>query len=265
MSADRRLTVTYVRTCTLIIRMAGKTIVTDPWFSMRMRFLPALRRPGVPLSAVPAPDLVLLSHLHADHFDRRALQSLAGPQTLVVGPQTTACHISRTTSGNIEEAASGQTIESHGLCIAAHQVDHTYPGPDELGYAVTGGGFTFFFGGDAAFGPQFERIGQTTPIDVALLPVGGSRIFGKQTVMDPVQAVTAAEQLKAALLIPTHPGGDWLALPPASRHPGRATQARDHAARTGSPVEVVCLNPGQTVVIEKDQAGNLHSQVLVAV
>lgn len=262
MSPTARLTVTYVRTCTLIVQVGGCTIVTDPWFSMRMRFLPALRRPGVALSSVPTPDLILYSHLHADHFDSKALRRLAGPQTLVVGPESTARHIHKATAGIVEEVRPGATLETRGLCIKAHAVNHTFPPPEELGYVVAGGGFTFFFGGDAAYGPQFQQIGAESPVDVAFLPVGGSRIFGKPTVMDPVQAVTATEQLGASLMIPTHPGGDWLALPPASRHPGRACHARRHAQESKSPVEVVCPEPGQTVAIEKKVEGGLSHRLL---
>ena len=252
MSGPGKVTVTYVRTCTTIISSGGKNILTDPWFSMRMRFLPALKKPGVPLAAVPRPDLVLCSHLHADHFDRPALKTLAGPGTAIAGPMGTAAAVASGTGGVVEEMAPGDRLEAHGMTVTAYPMLHTFPPPDELGFLVETGEYSLFFAGDAAYSPVFAEIGRTTTIDVALLPVGGTLIFGRRTVMDPAQALQAALDLKARVVIPTHPGGDWLPVPPLSLHPGSPEELEELARKQVDPPQVLTLAPGQTAVVERD-------------
>ena len=46
-----------------------------------------LVEPAIQISDMPAPDLILLSHAHMDHFDLPTLRPLENPKTTVV----TAC------------------------------------------------------------------------------------------------------------------------------------------------------------------------------
>jgi L-ascorbate metabolism protein UlaG (beta-lactamase superfamily) len=244
-----------VRTCTIILQHGPRTLVTDPWFSMRMRFLPALRRPGVRLESVPPPDVVLLSHLHADHFEPRAVRSLCSDGTLVVGPVGTASRLLPGTAGRVLELGDGSTGTHAGIDLNAWRLEHTYPPPDELGYRVTMGPFSVFFAGDAAWGPQYAAISASGPVDVALLPVGGSLILGRRTVMSPGQALDAGTALGARFVVPTHPGWDWLPMPPLSFHPGTAAAAERLARRRNLSLEVVRLKPGQTACFAKNPDG----------
>src|ERR1700732_5345958 len=62
---------------TVLIRVDGFTILTDPVFSTRIGIgfgpvtvgMKRIVQPAAGLSALPAPDLILLSHAHMDHFD----------------------------------------------------------------------------------------------------------------------------------------------------------------------------------------------------
>lgn len=245
----RSLAVTYIRACTLLIRLDGLVVVTDPWFSMRMRFLPALRRPGIPLAAMPKADLILCSHLHADHFEKRALSALADGRTVVAGPRGTAKQLPRTFPGTLLELAPGEETNAFGLELRAYPMRHTFPPPEELGFAVKGDGRAFFFAGDAAYSGAFGDAGRQHQFDAALLPVGGSRIWGRRTVMDPAGAVRAATDLGAKVMIPTHPGGDWPPLPPLSWHPGTFAKAVEAARKDAPGLRVAALAPGETAVL----------------
>jgi L-ascorbate metabolism protein UlaG (beta-lactamase superfamily) len=251
-SAGPGLEVTYIRTSTVLLRSADRVILTDPWFAMRMRFLPALRRPGVALSAIPRPDLILCSHLHADHFEPAAVAALARPETVLVGPRGTAARRPRDFAGSVVEMVPGQRGSVRGVPVDAFAMRHTFPPPAELGYRVELGGFVLFFGGDAAYGPGFAEAGRLGPVDVAILPVGGSRIWGRRTVMDAADAWQAACDLGARHVVPVHPGGDWLSLPPLSRHPGRLEDLLDLGAPANGPVPVV-LQPGRTALFRPGQ------------
>ncbi len=83
---------------TVLMRIDGFTILTDPVFSTRigLGFGPVtvgMKRivyPAVELPTLPTPDLILLSHAHMDHFDLPSLRALENPRTTVV----TAAHTS---------------------------------------------------------------------------------------------------------------------------------------------------------------------------
>lgn len=243
MSTIPPLHLTYIRTSTVLLRCADLTILTDPWFSWRMRFLPALRRPGIPAHAIPTPDIILCSHLHADHFDSRFIAATAQPHTTLVGPIGLARRRPRKFCGKLLEMAPEQQETVHAVALTATAMKHTFPGPEEVGFRIQLGPFAIFFGGDAAYSRGFSSVSEQGPVDIAILPVGGSLIWGRRTVMDAADASRAAQDLGARFVVPTHAGGDWPALPPMSRHPGRLEDLHEQA---GGHFRPVVLRPGQT-------------------
>src|ERR1044071_7679341 len=74
----------FIGTATVLLRYAGLTILTDPNFlhrGERVRLGYGLRstrrtNPAIDIDQLPPLDLVLLSHMHEDHFDRVAEQYL---------------------------------------------------------------------------------------------------------------------------------------------------------------------------------------------
>ena len=236
----------YIRTSTLLIEMEGLTILTDPWFRMHLRGLPCLMRPGIALADLPRIDVVLVSHYHPDHFDRRAISTVAHPSMVIVGPPGLVERRRELPSCRLEELKAWDSLDLGGLRITATPAVHTGPGPDEENYLLESEESpSVFFGGDCAFSAVFEAIGASRSVDVALLPVGGTRIFGRKTVMDPGDALRAAKRLGADWLIPIHEGGAWLSVPPLSLHPGRPETLL--ALAKGSTVEARVLRPGEGV------------------
>ena len=235
------LSVTYIRTSTTLLQYERTTILTDPWFGWRMRFLPALRKPGIAAAAIPTPAIILCSHLHADHYDRTFIAAAGRPHTTLVGPMGLARHRPRRFAGKLLEMSPGQREPVSSVTLEAVAMKHTFPGPEEIGFRIQLGPYSIFFGGDAAYSEAFSKAATLGPTHVAILPIGGSRIWGRKTVMDAADAARAAEELSANFVIPTHPGGDWPAIPPMSRHPGRLPDLSGHAGR----FEAVVLEPGQ--------------------
>src|SRR5215211_7954731 len=74
----------FVGTATVLLRLGGFTILTDPNFlhageQVHLGYgLTSTRRtnPAVEIEDLPPLDLILLSHLHGDHFDRMAERKL---------------------------------------------------------------------------------------------------------------------------------------------------------------------------------------------
>ena len=83
-------------------------------------------------------------------------------------------------------------------------------------------------------------------IRLALLPVGGTRILGRRTVMGPTDARDAALLLDAAVVIPIHEGGIWMSVPPLSLHPGRCRHLVSLFEGLGQRERVVHLREGET-------------------
>src|ERR1700687_212018 len=87
---------------TVLIRVDGFTILTDPVFSTRIGIkigpfvlgMKRLVRPAVDVSELPVPDLILLSHAHMDHLDRPSLRKLENRATTVITAAGT-CALSR--------------------------------------------------------------------------------------------------------------------------------------------------------------------------
>ena len=82
--SDREGSILFIGTAPVLIRYAGITILTDPNFLHRGERvhrgygLHATRRtePALTLDALPDVEVVLLSHMHEDHFDRRVSERL---------------------------------------------------------------------------------------------------------------------------------------------------------------------------------------------
>lgn len=89
--------------CSVLLRIDGQTIITDPVLSERIGMKvggitvgPArLNKVPVPPDALPPIDLVLVSHAHFDHLDRDTLKHLATKRTEVLTAYRTRSLIPR--------------------------------------------------------------------------------------------------------------------------------------------------------------------------
>ncbi len=246
-----QLRVTMLRCSTLLLELGTLRLLTDPWFGMCMRVLPVFRRPGMEARHVGALDAVLVSHLHPDHYDEAALAELNPPPRRVVLPPGALAATGATRASTWSELGPGESLNApaDGLRIHAVPGPHTGPPPDEVNYVIDFARWgRVFFGGDARFDATVLRqIAQSFgPMDLALLPVGGTRIFGSRTVMNPEDAWRAADILGARRVIPIHEGGIWMSVPPLSLHPGRAQHLVDIAKNEGQPERVVALGEGES-------------------
>jgi len=244
------LTVTMIRCSTLLLEWSGVRLLTDPWFRMQLRGIPCLRRPGLDPEQVGALNAVLVSHLHPDHYDRRAIARLQPQPERVLLPPGALERLGQAVGPGWTELPLWSETEFDGIKVWSVPGPHTLPGPEEINFVLELGEWgRVFFGGDARFhGPTLTEIGRRfAPFKLALLPVGGTLILGRRTVMSPDQAQRASRLLEAETVIPIHEGGIWLSLPPLSWHPGRARHLADLAALLGHPRTVHILAEGESV------------------
>ena len=147
------LAVTMIRCSTLLLEWDGLRLLTDPWFAMTMRGLPCFRRPGRAPEDLPPLDGVLLSHLHADHFDPSAMARLRPAPGRVLGPPgSKAVPVVRRLATPVEELAPWTSVVIGSATVWSVPGPHTLPGPEEVNFVVDVPGWgRLFFGGDARF------------------------------------------------------------------------------------------------------------------
>ena len=217
----------FVGTATVIIRYAGFTLLTDP------NFLHAgdhahlgyglhserLTDPAIDIEDLPPLDLVLLSHLHGDHFDRVAEEKLDKTVPIVTTP-----HAARWLEGKgFRPPAALKTWESllvrkgdTRLRITAMPGTHA-PGPlrkvlppvmgSMLEFAGAEGGtqLRMYITGDTLLYDRLKEIPERYPeIDLALLHLGGTRVLGLLVTMDAKQGVEAMKIIDPRTAIPIH-------------------------------------------------------------
>lgn len=242
-----------VRTSCVLIECDGLALLTDPFFGDRMSGRKVKRRPAIALSSLPPLDLVIASHLHTDHFDRAAVAQLCAtnPELVIVGTRGTSAFCADMAGAKVLDMAPWTEATVAGVGLMATPAQHTGPPPAEVNFVLDVRGWRLFFGGDARLSQHTEAIGQRCPqLDVALLPVGGSEIWMKRTTMNPQDAVEACRLLRPRLALGIHEGGEWPAMPPLSRHPGRRADFDRLLTAAALATQPLPVAPGGRVQVE---------------
>ena len=199
-------------TCT--VEDTGTRVLTDPLFARRLAHLRRRRGAPPPPRAAEA-DVVLVSHLHADHLHVPSLGRLA-PGTRVLVPKgapRAVPGLRRLSTLDIVEVAAGERVEAGRVTIEAVRAEHDgrrFPvGPHTapaLGYVVSGEARTYFAGDTGLFDGMAEAVGE---VDVALLPVGGWGPYLGSGHLDAGRAAEALARIAPRSAVPVHYGTYW--------------------------------------------------------
>ncbi|MEV5872827.1 MBL fold metallo-hydrolase [Streptomyces sp. NPDC052101] len=243
-------------TCT--VEDANIRVLTDPLFARRLAHL-RRRRGALPPAGARRADLVLVSHLHADHLHLPSLAHLAPGTRLLVprGAPQAVPGLRRLRQLRVTEVAPGDEVRIGELLVRAvpalHDGRRLPVGPHRspaLGYVVQGEARTYFAGDTGLFDAMAEQVG---PVDVALLPVGGWGPFLGAGHLDPARAALALARLAPRAAVPVHYGTYWPigmdAVRPHEFHaPGEEFVRL--AARAAPGVAVHKLGHGESVRLE---------------
>ncbi|MGW0748845.1 MBL fold metallo-hydrolase [Streptomyces sp. NPDC002587] len=203
-------------TCT--VEDSGVRLLTDPLFARRLAHLRRRRGPVPPPEAARA-DVVLVSHLHADHLHLPSLQRLAPGTRLLVprGARRAVPGLARIAGLRglaVTEVSPGDEVAVRGgvrvrAVSALHDGRRLPFGPQlapALGYVVEGAARTYFAGDTGLFDTMAREVG---PVDVALLPVGGWGPYLGPGHLDAGRAARAVAELAPAAAVPVHYGTYW--------------------------------------------------------
>ncbi|MFJ4791130.1 MBL fold metallo-hydrolase [Streptomyces sp. NPDC088794] len=199
-------------TCT--VADSGVRVLTDPLFARRLAHL-RRRRGAVPTADARRADLVLVSHLHADHLHVPSLERLDPGTRLLVprGAPRAVPGLRRLTQLSVTEVAPGDVIPVGDVVVrvvpARHDGRRLPVGPHRspaLGYVVEGEARTYFAGDTGLFDSMAKEVG---PVDVALLPVGGWGPYLGEGHLDAGRAAEALARLAPRSAVPVHYGTYW--------------------------------------------------------
>lgn len=226
--------ITWIGHASFFVQLAGLNILIDPNWSLWLKGIKRLKTPGLHLCELPMIDLVLVTHAHFDHLDRRTLKAVAANQPIVVPFGV----------GNLVHDLGFERVHEldywgryqHGEVEITLTPCHHW-GARMLhdqhrgfgGFVLSAGGRSVFHCGDTAYFDGFREIGQRCPVEIALLPIGAYDTPSQRAVhMNPEEAVQAFVELDAKTLVPMHYGTFRLSYEPLEEPPQRLlTRAKE--------------------------------------
>src|SRR5215469_13449359 len=126
------LQIAWIGHSTVLIRIDGFNILTDPVFSARIGiklgpFVVGIKRlvkPALIPFQLPVPDLVLLSHAHMDHLDRPSMRKLENRSTAVITAASTSDLLRVNRYRAVHELRWGDARRVGPATIRAFEVKH---------------------------------------------------------------------------------------------------------------------------------------------
>ena len=202
---------------TVLLKIDGVTVLTDPVFSTRVGLnfgpltlgLKRLIEPALRASHIPTPDIVLLSHAHMDHWDIPSLHALESKATRVVTAVRTTDLLRARRYAGVQELGWGETAHVGDVSIRAFEVNHwgarmrsdTYRGFN--GYVIETPRYRVIFGGDTAMTRSFKTVRSARTTQLAIMPIGAYNPWIRAH-CTPEQALLMANDAGADVILPVH-------------------------------------------------------------
>ena len=193
------MTLTYFGHSAFQIETAGTTLLVDPFLTGN----PLAEGAGLKADDL-APDVILLTHAHGDHWgDTAAIAERTG--ALVVAQYEVVEYLKRAhgyenghpmNTGGKWDFGWGRLTQTYARHSSSFP-DGTYGGLCS-GFLLEAEGKTLYNSGDTCAFAEMAWIGEDYAIDLALLPIGDDFTMG------PKEAVRCVEMLRPARVVPVH-------------------------------------------------------------
>lgn len=217
---------TFIGTATVLIRYAGFTLLTDPNFLHRGEYAHLgyglrsrrLTNPAMRFEELPPCDLVLLSHLHEDHFDRTVAERLVKTMPIITTAAASGA-LARKGFRRTFALATWErlTVVKNGITLTVTAMPGRH-GPAWLSWLlppVMGGLLEFrqagrdlltvYVTGDTLVYDALKEIPRRYPaIDQMLLHLGGTRLLGVLVTMNARQGVEMVRLCHPNTALPFH-------------------------------------------------------------
>lgn len=266
--------ITWIGHATLLLRIDGVSVITDPMFSQRAspfsfagpkRYAP----PALALQDLPRVDVVLISHNHYDHLDLPSVKHLAaqpgGSPTFFVPlglkPWFTDLGITE-----VVELDWWDSRKHLGLEIVLLPVQHfsarTLFNTNRAlwgAWAVLHPGFRFYFGGDSGYSKDFVDIGRRLgPFDLAAIPIGAyePRWFMNPVHINPEEAVLVHRDIGARQSIAMHWGTFILTDEALDEPPKKLVKALALARISTENFKIIKIGETLPISVKKKPSAN---------
>ena len=149
---NSNIKITPIEHATMVLKWNDKIIYTDP-----------VGGAGA-FAGQPAPDLILLTHVHGDHMDEDTLKAVSKSGTVIIAPKSVAEKLPSSIPGTILAVKNGQQNTEQGFTIEAVPMYNLPESPnnyyhlkgDGNSYVVETGGMRIFISGDSADTPEID-------------------------------------------------------------------------------------------------------------
>jgi len=225
-AAQAEHSVQFIGTATVLIRYGGLTILTDPNFLHKGEHvhlgygLTSQRQtePAMAFEDLPPIDLVLVSHLHEDHFDRTVYEKLKR-STPIVTTASAAGELRKRgftavmgldTWRDVRVTKGGTTLRLTAMPGRHGPIPFAALLPSVMGsmldFSSAAGRYRIYVSGDTLVYDDIEDIPRRFPgVDLALLHLGGTRILGiLKVTMDAQDGVEMVRLIAPHRAIPIH-------------------------------------------------------------
>ena len=247
-------TITWIGQSTLLIKINGVTILTDPYFSKLAspvivgpeRFV----APGISAEALPNIDVLLISHNHYDHLDEDFVENLPNKSDVhVVVPLELRAFFSERGYSKIHELDWYESVTLSDIVFSAlPSVHYSGRGVGDknkalwCSWAISSPVGQYYFIGDSAYSPTlFNEIGERfVSFDLAMVTIGtyGNRKYGVNNHTTPEEAVVIGREINANALMGIH----WGTIDLSDEDPWEPPKRfLDYATENGYSSEAVWL------------------------
>ena len=153
-------------------------------------------------SDLPAPDLVLITHEHGDHYNAETLAALVGENTTLIANPAVYGMLSDDMKAKASAIANGESSEFNGMAIDAIPAynitegrTNFHPQGRDNGYVLSFDGFRVYVSGDTEDIPEMRALEN---IDLAFV------CMNLPFTMDVEQAASAVAEFKPTYVYPYH-------------------------------------------------------------
>lgn len=192
-AAEGPIQVFPINHATFVLQHGGRTIYVDPVGGEKA------------FAGFAKPGLILVTHIHGDHFSTETLTAVAGPDTKLVAPPSVAEQLPANLKERTTVLKNGESGEVTGVRIQAIPAYNTtperlkfHPKGRDNGYVVSLGGKRIYISGDTEDIPEMRALKDIAAAFVCMnLPY----------TMTPEQAAGAVREFKPAVVYPYHSRG----------------------------------------------------------
>lgn len=249
--AGDNLCLTWIGHASFLVQTARHNILIDPNWANWLAVIKRIRHAGVEIHHLPNIDLVLITHAHFDHLNRRSLRRIAEDQPIVV-PAGVGSLVHNLGFDQIHEMRWWGEYEWQDLKLTFTPAKHwgarrvTDKQRGYGGFVIEYRGRSIYHCGDSAWFDGFKEIGERLRPEIALLPIGAyDNPSGKEHHINPEEALQAFKDLRARTMIPMHYGTYRMTYEPVDEPPKRLKAAAEKANCTD---QITFLTEGQPQV-----------------